>query len=197
MKNKGFTLIELAVVLLVIGILAGIVLKNVGSQGSQARDTRRVSDLRNVSVYLAQYLSKTGSFPDTTDTDWVGSTGTLAAALVDKGVIASDSALPKPPSGASYQYYACTDSGDNTISIANHFVLRVILEEDDTKNARLYDSAYNGSTLPWTTGGCAVKTGGSVIGTQGSPGLAPSGSTLALSQNISCLSKSKEYCLIQ
>jgi general secretion pathway protein G len=64
--KKGFTLIEMAVVLLIIGILAGIVLRNIAGQTPIARDTRRVGDLRNTAAYLATYLAKFGQFPTTT-----------------------------------------------------------------------------------------------------------------------------------
>ncbi|MCS7184086.1 MAG: prepilin-type N-terminal cleavage/methylation domain-containing protein [Patescibacteria group bacterium] len=105
---KAFTLVELAVVLLVIGILAGLFLSNIGTFTSGARDTRRLGDLRNVAAYLTQYYLKTGTFIATTATgpDW---NNVLAQELVNKGVLTSRDQLPQDPSGGinSYGYYAC------------------------------------------------------------------------------------------
>ena len=62
--QKGFTLIELLVVIAIIGILSAVVLTSLGSARAKARDTSKVSDVRQVS--LAYELSRnqvTGDFP--------------------------------------------------------------------------------------------------------------------------------------
>jgi prepilin-type N-terminal cleavage/methylation domain-containing protein len=193
MRTKAFTLIELAVVLLVIGILAGIVLRNIGSQGIQARDIKRVSDLRNVNVYLAQYLSKTGQFPASTDKNWsatnttgVGN-GSLSAALKSQKILSTDLPVSLPPIGASYEYYACSDQGvpnpdETDVSkkvIINHFILRAKLEQSKADNSQLYEGSYDAGKLPsesQTSGWqCHELTG--------------------VGATIECTSANKNYCL--
>lgn len=140
-SKRGFTLIEMAVVLLIIGILAGIVLRNIGSFGPQARDTRRISDLTMVSSYLAQYVAKNGHFPVANNWD------NLQEKLREIGV----ANLPKDPSGGSYQYFYCNTQGVEQ-NRPNHFVLKATLEQSNTENPRLYETSFNSANPPdgWT-----------------------------------------------
>lgn len=144
---SSFTLIELMIVLLIIGILMGIVMRNIGSQSSQARDTKRVGDLRNVSMYLVQYLSKTDTFPI------VSNYTALETELKAKNVIATN--LPYAPAGGSYKYYACSDTGD--FSLINHYLLVATLEQDPTKNSQIYQNSWDSKGTSMTPDDTAWK----------------------------------------
>jgi len=64
MKNKkGFTLIEVLIVVSIIGLLASIVLASVSAFRSRGRDTRRLADIRQIQGALEFYYSTNGSFP--------------------------------------------------------------------------------------------------------------------------------------
>jgi len=146
--KKGFTLIEMAVVLLIIGILAGIVLRNIGGQSIQARDAKRVGDLRILTNYLAQYLAKMGQFP--TSSDVSPSWPNLSSAFSSAGINVN---LPKPPAGEAYVYYSCSDTGSAPpTGIANHFILRARLEQTQTQAPAVYEGSYDGTGAPspWT-----------------------------------------------
>ena len=47
-KKKGFTLLELLVVVAIIGVLAGLIAVSIGGSRDRARDARRMSDFRQI-----------------------------------------------------------------------------------------------------------------------------------------------------
>ena len=137
MSKKAFTLIELAVVLLVIGILAGVVLRNIGGFTAGARDSRRIADLRNVSTYLGQYLLKYGKYP--TSTTW----SDLEATLRDAGVLSAGSPLPRDPlAGRQYYYAYCTTSGETA---PTHYVIWAYLETTVDKSPQIFKDSASGT----------------------------------------------------
>ena len=64
-NKKGFTLVELLVVISIIGILTVISLASFTSAQVKARDAQRKSDLEQMSKALMLYYSDTGTFPAT------------------------------------------------------------------------------------------------------------------------------------
>ncbi len=61
--NKGFTLIEMLIVVAIIAILSGVVLAGVSNFQSRARDTRRIGDMKNIQNYLELYFNKCSRYP--------------------------------------------------------------------------------------------------------------------------------------
>ncbi len=55
--QRGFTLIELLVVVAIIGLLSSVVLASLNSAREKGRDTRRISDLKQLQVALELYYS--------------------------------------------------------------------------------------------------------------------------------------------
>ncbi|MGC8981662.1 MAG: type II secretion system protein [Minisyncoccia bacterium] len=149
MSKKAFTLIELAVVLLVIGILAGVVLRNIGGFTASARDSRRISDLRNVQTYLSQYFLRQGTYPD------VLSWASLEVALRKAGVLSTGTPLVNDPvKGRYYNYSFCTTT-DN----APHYVIWAVLEASNINNApQLFKDSATGRPADWGWG-CHLPQG--------------------------------------
>ncbi len=61
-KQQGFTLIELLIVIAIIGILASVVLVNLNSARTKARDARRKSDLQQIILAMEDYWAGNGSY---------------------------------------------------------------------------------------------------------------------------------------
>lgn len=70
--KKGFTLLELLVVIAVIGIFSGIVIATLNNVRSKSRDARRKSDFRQISTALELYYDEYGGYPATGSIDAFG-----------------------------------------------------------------------------------------------------------------------------
>lgn len=65
-KPKGFTVVELLIVIVVIGILAAIVIVSYNGAQLRARNATRLSDIKVVEELLDTYYTQHGSYPQTT-----------------------------------------------------------------------------------------------------------------------------------
>jgi prepilin-type N-terminal cleavage/methylation domain-containing protein len=61
--NRGFTIVELLIVIVVIGILAALVIIQFTNIQARARDTERKSDMRSIQSKLAEYYALNGRYP--------------------------------------------------------------------------------------------------------------------------------------
>lgn len=66
-KNRGFTLIEVLIVVAIIGILASVAIVGLGPIQRRGRDSRRISDLRNIQNGLELYFNRCGFYPSVAD----------------------------------------------------------------------------------------------------------------------------------
>ncbi len=96
MRSKGFTLIELAVVLAVIAILAGILTPLVTSYLDQARGGRAQADLKTIADAVKLYQRDTGRYPIyDNSTDYTNDhSGGKAVIAGSGGVVPVDGAGP-------------------------------------------------------------------------------------------------------
>lgn len=61
--QKGFTIVELLIVIVVIGILAALVLNTFAGVQKRARDTKRQNSINSLSTQLEAYYTNYGSYP--------------------------------------------------------------------------------------------------------------------------------------
>lgn len=143
--NKGFTLIEILVVVSIIGLLSSVFLVGLGGFRSRGRDARRLADLRQVQNALEIYYTKCQRYPAGVNcasgdpASWT----VLRSALTQSGLgvsqIAND---PQNPQNSSKTYgYAVSADGQS-------YILGATLE--NTGESSLNDDSDLGSFVGYT-----------------------------------------------
>jgi len=98
--SKGFTLIEMLIVITIIALLASLILVGMGGARAKTRDARRIADLHNVMNALELYYARYSFYPKDITT-WASLGTELTGAEI--GV----SRIPKDPltnTGKDYEY---------------------------------------------------------------------------------------------
>jgi prepilin-type N-terminal cleavage/methylation domain-containing protein len=63
LRNEGFTLVEILIIIVIIGLLAVIAIPQFIGYRSQAIDAQIKSDLRNAAVAVESYFTKKSVYP--------------------------------------------------------------------------------------------------------------------------------------
>ncbi len=139
-RKKGFTLIEILIVVSIIGLLASVIFVGLGASRARGRDARRLADLQSIQTGLELYFTKTGAYPATLN-GMVGASGGI-------GVIK----IPTDPTvGNTYDY------GVNTVG--NSYVL--IADTEAAAGDAIYKSSLLASDVPgpWTNSVVVTECG--------------------------------------
>lgn len=114
LNQKGFTIIELLVVIVIIGILVALTLPNLFSAQARGRDTDRKSELSNLQKDLETYFGDNDSYP------------AVATWAADLGATTDEITGPRNDG----YIYAVGSTNDN-----QSYTLTADLENDDDKEA--------------------------------------------------------------
>ena len=90
--ERGFTLVEIMVVIVILGLLATMVARNVIGASDEARATKAQTDVRQIADAVRSYRAKNGKLPESLET---------LSTKDDKGRSELEE-LPKDPWGNEY-----------------------------------------------------------------------------------------------
>ncbi len=115
-SKRGFTLVEILIVVAIIATLASVALVGLGPVQRSGRDTRRISDLRQTQNGVELYYAKCGYYPGAAQSasdctsfsvasGWTGLTAALTGSNIGISKVPTD-----PKSGGTYEYGSSSGS---------------------------------------------------------------------------------------
>jgi general secretion pathway protein G len=104
-KQKGFTLVELMVVIIILAVLTGIAIPSYLALRNRAREQAARSEMQNIATAIAVYEADTGSNPATLDA--------LEAEAEDGGGAYMANVPDTDPWGVNAYVYALGAEGDD------------------------------------------------------------------------------------
>lgn len=123
-RSRAFTLIELLIVIAIIGILTSIIMVNLASARSKARDVKRISDIGQIQLALELFYDRCKAYPaNSGGGDYVLSESTTCSIPANSSIILSSyiSKVPTPPTSSlvqpNYIYHPYVALNDYILSI--------------------------------------------------------------------------------
>ncbi len=120
-NEKGFTLVELLVVISIIGLLSTLAVVALGSARERARDAKRIADVKQIQTALELFYNDNNAYPEEPTAITLGE-GTDPVTLTSDGFIAGGSevymqTVPAPPYPDDEDYsYISSDGTTYTIT---------------------------------------------------------------------------------
>jgi len=153
--KRGFTLIELVVVISVLAILSGVLVPRVNSHMKAARDARRLADIKTIRNAVEQYYMDKGEFPAANANalfgGWdVSNDGDFISVLKEDGYL--DDMPADPINDATYHYrYHVYEAGTYSCESPEPFYVLGIRNFESSDFAHKKKGYFRCSGRNWST----------------------------------------------
>lgn len=148
MKKKGFTLVELMIVITVIAILATIAVVSFTRVQKQARDTKRKAEVKSLQTALQAYFTEKTTYP-------IVPAGGIASAVLtglSPTYISSIPTAPKGSIGSNQEYIYISDNLGFTYALCVDLETTTasgsMMWKVDTSNAAGYETPDTTCAVP-------------------------------------------------
>lgn len=137
--QQGFTIVELLIVIVVIGILAALVITTYNGIQQKGRNTERTTDLKALQGQLEAYYAQNGAYPDSND---LGTSSANNVTFIQSKMKGLDKEALRDPKAATgnyamlssttasateYAYFPSQDDGTTACSDANGDCTKYVL----------------------------------------------------------------------
>jgi type IV pilus assembly protein PilA len=115
-RQKGFTIVELLIVIVVIGILAALVITTYSGIQAKARNAKRQTDIQSLQTQIEAFFSQNGYYPSNTDMNGASWRTTNMKsldtnAMIDPSATSQTPTLATAPAAKVYSYAVFQSDG--------------------------------------------------------------------------------------
>lgn len=143
-RKRGFTLVEILIVVAIIATLASVALVGLGPVQRNGRDTRRISDLRQTQNAIELYYAKCGFYPGQAqedNTDCLGAGGGISGdwADLEEAIVGTYSLgvskVPDDPRSDRHYFYGSANGSSYVVGalLENEGAAQLRDDEDGTQ----------------------------------------------------------------
>jgi prepilin-type N-terminal cleavage/methylation domain-containing protein len=136
-SHKGFTVLELLVVIGIIGLLVALALVGLNRAREKSRDDSRISNMRVIQIALQEYYTACREYP-------AEITSSTPCAYGGVGFSEFLPVVPTNPGGTAFQYFAYVDAGGSSACVGYHIGVELEIPDNTALNN---DDDFNSQTF--------------------------------------------------
>jgi type II secretion system protein G len=161
-KQRGFTIVELLIVIVVVAILAAITVTAYNGIQQRGRDAQRVSDMNTIVKALEMYKVQTGNYPVANGTNeiagWEVSSKNPHQFLLPLKTAGIISGVPVDPvndttAGIYYKYYRYSAGSNGCDTARGDYYILIVRDAESTANQLSSSPGFQCPGRNWSTEG--------------------------------------------